>query len=685
MPIAPAHSSEGRLPGVSNRLFWSLLIVLIAAAILRSAVATRLDSFTQDEGYHILAGVSYVKRADFRINPEHPPLVKLWVGAVMSATGFNLSPFREMHDKTDERDFAEADVYQHNDPDSVQRRARRAMWTLNALLLAALTLAVRRTFGPVVALSVLAILTIDTTVAAHLPLVLTDLPISLLTATTVVLAGRAFRLWTWPDLIATSLALGLALATKHSAPVLAVLLTLVGAVLAWFVPRSTPGDSRMPRFAKLVTVLFGALVILWAFYLFRFTESPTSAEVFNRSLAEKISDLQSPMHRFVLTEFSRFHVLPRAYIWGFADTIRAGIEGRVETRLFYGRTYYGKVPAYFFPGILAVKLPLGLIALVFFGLYLFAARRLPKECRFPALVLSVVCSGFFLVLATGATYGGIRHALPVAVMLYIFAGLAVAAAFTTSSRSLKTVVMLALAGAGVSALPVLRPYEYYNEMIGTKNAYLYFNDEGLDAEQRGKELFRYYFDHVRPQGEVPYLYYNVPTRELEARGMDFMGRDLVRDAPRMNNHDLTGTIFIGRWYLSRKPFWDTAALYSAAPVARFGNLFVYHGTFYLPGLVACDSYWAAVNKMYAPKPDLAEAERLFRQSLKLDPSPYFPYIDLGNLALARGARDEALREYQEALRRAPNDVLAQPVKAQIERVAASPQSKVPELRDPMLE
>jgi hypothetical protein len=31
---------------------------------------------------HIAAGVSYVRNGDFQINPEHPPLVKLRVGAL---------------------------------------------------------------------------------------------------------------------------------------------------------------------------------------------------------------------------------------------------------------------------------------------------------------------------------------------------------------------------------------------------------------------------------------------------------------------------------------------------------------------------------------------------------------------------------------------------------------------------
>ena len=69
------------------------------------------------------------------------------------------------------------------------------MWSLNGLLLIALALALRRSFGPVVALGAMLFLAIDPTVAAHLPVVMTDLPVALLCATAVVLATHAFRSW----------------------------------------------------------------------------------------------------------------------------------------------------------------------------------------------------------------------------------------------------------------------------------------------------------------------------------------------------------------------------------------------------------------------------------------------------------------------------------------------------------
>ena len=181
-------------------VFPGLAVLLVGAAVLRSAVTTRLDGFTIDEAYHVAAGVSYVKDRDFRINPEQPPLVKLWVGTVVAATGFHLDPLRRFSDKPGERHFANLTIFQENDPESVQRRARAAMFALNSILLLALAFALRHVFDRCVALSALLFLAIDPTVAAHLPVVMMDLPVALLSTTGVVLAAKAFRGWAWRKL-----------------------------------------------------------------------------------------------------------------------------------------------------------------------------------------------------------------------------------------------------------------------------------------------------------------------------------------------------------------------------------------------------------------------------------------------------------------------------------------------------
>ncbi|MBV8275082.1 MAG: hypothetical protein JO170_07485 [Verrucomicrobia bacterium] len=686
----PIRQAPGELQKshISFRLFVFGALLLVAVTIVRSAITTQLDGFTIDEAYHIAAGVCYVRQADFRVNPEQPPLVKVWVGNLISATGFHQSSIRTFADKADERDFTEQDVYLNNDFNSVQRRARIAMWTLNGLLLLFLGLAVHRTFGAGIALGTLLFLAIDPTVAAHLPVVMMDLPVSLLSATAVTFGIRAFQEWNWKDLLSCSLALGLALATKHSAPIFLVFLASAGAGLALFSPVLRSEDSRFARLAKLSTVLAGALIVLWAFYLFRFTESNSEQEVFNRTLANKIADLNSVFYRSVLTGLEWTHIVPRAYIWGFADTVRAGLQGRVDPITAFGRAYLGTGPRYFFPAMIALKLPIGLTVLVLIGLFASLTRRTHRESRLRLAMLLGAALAFLLVLTLGSTYGGIRHALPVVVLLAVFGGCAIQAAFTSRSRFLKAVVGAALVTAMASALPVMRPWGYFNEIIGGANdAFLYFSDEGVDLGQRATELAQYYHRILEPAGEVPIIEYGpIGQAEKTARHLDWVGRDPNRDESRFSSPIFSGTVVIDAKFLGKKPFWDNPSLRDSAPAVRFGNLLIFTGTFSCSALLAQGRYVKALSKIYAEEPDWEAAERLLRQSVNLDPSAFFAFIELGNVCVKRGAREDALQAYSDALKHTPKDCGLRPsIEDQIRKTSSLPLTQVPELRDPFLE
>jgi tetratricopeptide (TPR) repeat protein len=686
-PVSSTSSSNSK----SQRLmgfkpFLGLVLLLVVLGIVRSAIATRLDGFTLDEAYHIAAGVSYVKYGDFRINPEHPPLVKLWVGSIIAATGFQLEPLRRFSDKPDERAFTQSAVFLKNNPDSVQRRARVAMFVLNALLLISLALALERVFNAAVALGALLFLIIDPTVAAHWPVVMTDLPVALLLATATVLATRAFRDWLWKDLAACSLFLGLALAAKHSAPVVLLSVVLIGIWVAFSRPIQQGGDSRSHRLLKIGAVLVAVTSILWGFYFFRYPETRTGKELFNRPLADKIGDVNTPFYHSVLAGMAASHVVPRAYLWGFADTVHAGMEGRPFPHLIFGRFYLRKGPMYFFPAMIALKLPIALSALSILGLIFFFLRRLPAEWNFPAGVVLATSILFLLVLANGAVYAGIRHALPVLVLLSIFAGLFVERAVISSSLSLKALTVLAFVLACASALPTLRPWEYFNEFVGgPRNAYKYFDDEGVDLGQRSKELVAYYRQFLKPR-ELAYVIYGTTDEELKGRDVEFLGRDFERDRNRLSQPEWSGTMFGVPVSPFRSPYWDLTALRDATPKARFGNLVVYQGTFRLPGLAAATLYYYGRDKLYADKPDAAAAEKMFQQSADLDPKAFFVHIELANLLLKRGAREEALLAYTNALKYSPEDrLIRRPIEEQIARIERNPLGEIPPIRNPGLE
>jgi hypothetical protein len=410
-------------------------------------------------------------------------------------------------------------------------------------------------------------------------------------------------------------------------------------------------------------------------------------ETFNRSLAGKINDVSSAPYRFILKSLSATRIAPRAYVWGFADTMHAGLEGRSFTQFAFGRVYYAKAPWYFFPGVIAAKLPIGLSLLSIIGAGLFLARRLPRDWTAPTAALFCAGVWFLFVLRSGATYAGVRHAMPLLPILAVMGGLTSYAAMNASRVGLKIVVILVFLAAGISALPVLRPWEYFNEFAGgTSNGYRYFNDEGVDLGQRGKEIARYYHDAIQSTGEVPLLSYQITSQERKARGIDWLGLDMQRDRARLTSSTFQGIVIIGGKFTDPRLWWNTTSVRAATPIARFGNAFVYQGTFDMSGSAARNLYFAAIRKEYAREPDLKAAEGLLNESVRADPSAFFVHIELANLALKRGARDASLGAYSEALRHAPNDpVLRGSIDEQIKRVSSEPLDHIPELRNPFLE
>ncbi|HJQ37644.1 MAG TPA: hypothetical protein VKB93_10945 [Thermoanaerobaculia bacterium] len=646
--------------------FTLLVLLVVSFAAVRSLVATRFDGFTIDEPYHIVSGVSYVERGDFRLNPEHPPLVKLWVGAWL-APSIQLPRFRALEGKIDERDYHESTVFLRHDPDNLRRRARLAMIAFHMLAFAAFAFAARRVAGAPVALGALLFLAIDPTVAAHMPVVMTDLPVAILSAIAILTAIAAFRTWRGIDVIVASLALGLALGTKHNAIITAAVIAAIGIVMA----------IRAKRVVYFAAMLLGAILVLWSLYGFRYYETSPRVETFNKPIAEKISDLRTPAARTLIDVMNDAKLLPRAYLWGLADIVRAGVESRAIPFASFGRTYIGDTPWHYFPAALAVKVPLGLLALTLAGFALAFASRQRWELAAVAL-LGIAFLAALMISNSG--YAGVRHALPLFPVFAVFAGVTIAYAWQTSTR---VIVIALIAAACIAALPVARPWEFFNAIAGgTKRAHLAFSDEGLDLGQRTLELERFYRAHVVPSKLPAYDEYGVLDRERERRKLQ-----LHSWSEPITTSSLNGWFFIKAGDLATDTPWaDFTAFRRAKPVARFGNLLVYRGTFELPWIRSFHSFMGAVMMIHGPKPDPARIEALFRDAVRLNPRAYPMQISLGNFVAQQGRRDEALRAFLAARGSlAKGDPLGPILDAHIARIRREPPQRVAMLTNPWSE
>jgi hypothetical protein len=672
-------------------LVLSAIVLIIAGAIVRSSISTSLDSFTYDEAYHIGAGASYIQTGDFRLNPEQPPLTKLWVGAYVTFKGYSLSPFRTFSDKEDERDFVEKDAYFNNDPFVLQSQARVAMLAVNGMLIFLFSLAAWRVFGEIVAIGSALFLAIDPTVAAHMPVVMTDLPIALTSGIAILTAARAFQTWKAIDVALATLALGLALSAKHSGIITLLGIGLIGVIVATFFSHAADWLVRLKRVLAVAAIVIGGIAVLWAFYGFRYNETPgSSGETFNRSLYEKTTDIRSPLFRNAVFAATSLHLFPRAYIWGMADTIRAGVEGRAIQVRAFGTSYYSKGPWYFFPGIVAAKLPLGLLLLSLMGAAVLSFRKVPASYYLPTLVVTGLTLIFLVFLIRGSSYAGVRHATPLFPLMILLGSIAIDWAYRTRSYLIQIGAGLSLVAAIVSAVPQMRPWEYFNELAGgAANGYLYFNDEGVDLSQRIGEAANFYHSDLEPKGDIPMLAYFSNSNDRRARGMDWIGKDPERDFRRLEPETFTGTVLIGANELGENGWWDVGKPFrSVQPTRRMGNIFVYQGTFEKPvaAIARYIFYRTIYSTIYTDQPDPQAAIAGIERSLALDDSCFFASLELGNQYLKVADRENALRAYRLSLSKAPTiDSIYDLIASQITRLENEPLDGITPLRNPGIE
>lgn len=683
MSLAEPTSSPTLPPGrstgtVTQRYFIVLVLLIIACGVSRSLWATALDGFTFDEAYHIAAGASYLRFHDFRVNPEHPPLVKLIAGSAAPPSILHLSPPPHLEGKDQEREYAETAVYINSNAKQIQRRARIAMCTFHSILFLILALLLRRLLSPAIALGTLGILLLDPTVAAHVPVVMTDLPLALFGTISVALAALVVRDVRWSDAIWLGLSCSLLLATKHSAPLIGLPIA-VGCVLYLIYCAA----KHLP-WKRTATLLIASAIFagtgLWGIYGFRYTESGTASQQFNRSLELKISDLQSLNSRAVLTFLSRFHLAPRPYIWGLADTMRAGLEGRTGEVHVFGHIYEMRPPRWVPMALVVIKIPFGTTALTLAGVLLLLLGKLLPVLRWP--LLAFLAAGLFFLgfmCLKGVPYAGVRHLLFLIPVAALFSGVALERIFLGRSRLAWTLATAALLATCVSSLPERRIWEYHNLLAGgSANAWKYFNNESVDIGQRSTELIAFYKSHVTDRNaHVGYWMSDVVLKSAGIPTVEF-------DFDKPISADVTGWFLMGAANLAPQHRYDLAALREAAPVARYGNLMIYYGTYHLPGYVAGAMHWRAYQLTYLNPPDPVKAEALLRRVIELEPHSYTVRIELGNFALKRQDLPAALSWYRTALEDAPPQYRSN-IAEQIAKLAVTSPSAVPPLHNPALE
>lgn len=517
-PAAVAHQAEGvtrtmvATPRRHRRWLQTVLVVALFGQLAVGLVtAARQQSPTVDEPVYLGAAVSYLQHHDLRLNPEHPPLAKLVVGAGLLFADVHLDPAYQ----GSQWEVGRQVLYgPGNDADRVLWLGRLPMIVLT-LLFGLVVLAFGRDlaggWGGVLAL---ALYTLTPDVIAHGSLATNDLPLAGFLLTTMWLLWRARRRprrW----LPFAGLAFGCALATKMTAlPVFPVVL-LLAALVAWTATRPAPttatGPSDPPDADPAPTVdgagadhpgrwpwwdrpgrrarwdrrrlrtglgyALGvgliALATVWVSYL---VVDPT---LDYRSVA----NFDPGVKKLAVSLLP----LPEPYRDGML--VQLGFESRGYSGYLFGERFQGNL-WYYLPVAVLIKTPLGALVLWCGAVAaLLAVRRLRPVALYLLLPLGILLP----IAMTGARSFGSRYVIWLPVLLAVAAP-AVLALRRRWVVPVAVVLVVSVAVSSVRSYPYYLPYA--NEAFGgPANSYRLLNDSNVDWGQDLRRLGVYLAEH----------------------------------------------------------------------------------------------------------------------------------------------------------------------------------------------
>ena len=410
-------------------------------------------------------------------------------------------------------------------------------------------------------------------------------------------------------------------------------------------------------------------------------------------MANKIADLKIDHWRQALKFADDWRLLPRPYLWGLADTVRAGVEGRGPVEVYlYGKLYEGRPPWFTWPAVISSKVPLALFALALLGALALWRTPLSSDQRWMLMAFAGV-SVIHLAALMGSlgTYAGVRHAMPIVIALAVVAGAASSRAIEKKSRAFAA----AFAALWLAALAMTarepRLWEYHNELVGgTENAWRAFSNEGLDLGQRFGEFVNYHRNIIKPAAR-PYYAMSWMVLEEQARGSGAMfrrfadGVDDVNTEARFDGYFLIDTSQLLPWP-SRN--WDPEILAPLREVARFGNYRVLEGQIVQPQFRASSLSSQVRNYIHrTPKPDWTKVALQLGEVVKVMPWSVPAGIELGNAHVRLEHRDEAIAAYAQVLTNLkPEDLTRLEVETTLARLGAGEAlDQIRLVRDPTME
>ncbi|MCM3901695.1 MAG: glycosyltransferase family 39 protein [Pyrinomonadaceae bacterium] len=632
------------------------VVCLLMILGLQLATSVRRESQTWDEANHIYSGYMSWTHADFGLNPEHPPMLKLLATSPLLSLPLKVPELQDRYFK-EEAFLGGKDFLYQNDADMILFRTRMAAATLTLLLALLVFLATKEMFGTGAAFIALALLAFEPNLLAHGALVTTDAAFSCFLFATIYAFYRHLKAPSVWRMVIVGASAGLTLAVKHTGILVFPMLLLLAIceVVRYRVAAkgkseavTGSGKQALKLAASLVTITLIAVAVLWSFYAFRYHARPNGLQL-NPSLAEYAQGLK-PHEAAIVSTMARWHLLPESYLYGLTDV---RLTADFHTSYVLGKIYAHGV-WFYFPVAFLIKSTLAFLALLLLAVAAIATRRL--KCWREILFLIIPPTLYLLLAVSGGMNIGVRHILPLYVFLSVLIGGA-AWTFIRQNPKWAYAVLAILIFQAVSSWRSFPSYiAYSNELWGgPSNTYKYLTDSNVDWGQQLKATKRYldqrgvkdcWFVYFA-EGVAEPSYYGIPCKPLPTINTLWVNQQI--DVP----PSIDGSVLISASNLSGVEFGPG----SLNPYEQFKGLrptaviehgvFVFDGHFQIPLASALSRVQKAQNLLAAKEVDQALAEA--QAAVALAPDAVQPQIMLGDVRGAMGQAAEARSAYEKAL------------------------------------
>jgi len=497
---------------MTNRLanFLAAGLLTIMACLAFASIAN--DTLTFDEVAHIGAGYSYWNNQDYRLNPEHPPLIKDFAGLPLAALNLDFPDEKYWEGSAPypwwtQFDFGNQLLYHSgNNPGQIMLFSRIGPILILILLAAFLYFWAKKLMGTGPALFLLAIFSFCPNFMAHGRLVTTDVGASFGAVIAAYFWLEFIKNPKWKNVILAGLFFGIAMLIKFSLILLVPFFAAITVIYSLLKEKSLRSLCRY-LFLSVCAGLIGLVFVIGPVYAFHIAKYPYEKQLDDTKTVLASTSLPKAMQDINIFMAEQPALRPWAqYLLGLE--MATNRTGTGNTTYFMG-TVSAEGRKEYFPILFLAKTPLAflmmaLMVLAWIGYY-FVKNNPFKNCfsrmkdwilnYFDFFAMLVFLAIYWFTSLAGNLNIGLRHILPTFAFTYILVVWGLVKLLKSiknekSRKAAKLFISALFAWLAFSSLSVFPHYlAYYNELAGgPDNGYKIAVDSNLDWGQDLKRL-----------------------------------------------------------------------------------------------------------------------------------------------------------------------------------------------------